>query len=172
MPVTNAEFQAFLDAAGPRPPWVERLSHWRGRRCPAALADHPVMQLRPDDADAYAAWAGARLPTAGEWEKAVRGWDGRCFPWGDRFDPALANTAESGRETTLPAATFAQGSGLYGAVGDAFECTASLYRDRSDRGRVVMGGSYAHLALRASLRLSHTLSGRLKIGLRLARDDS
>ncbi|MDP2312577.1 MAG: SUMF1/EgtB/PvdO family nonheme iron enzyme [Pseudomonadota bacterium] len=175
LPVTNGGFQAFLDAEGPRPPWVERLSHWRDGRCPTALRDHPVMMLRPDDCDAYAAWAGssgrgARLPTADEWEKAVRGWDGRHFPWGDRFDPAMANTAESGRETTAPVDTYPQGSGLYGAIGDAFECTASRYRDRPDRGRVVMGGSYAHAALRASLRLSHTLSGRLKIGLRLARD--
>ncbi len=169
-PVTNAAFQAFLDATGPRPPWVERLSHWGGGRCPAKLADHPVMMLRPTDCDDYAAWAGARLPTADEWEKAVRGWDGRNYPWGDRFDPTRANTAEGGREATASVETHAQGSGLFGAIGDAFECTASRYRERPDRGRVVMGGSYAHTALRASLRLSHTLSGRLKIGLRLARD--
>ncbi|MDP2308871.1 MAG: SUMF1/EgtB/PvdO family nonheme iron enzyme [Pseudomonadota bacterium] len=175
-PVTNAAFQAFLDATGPRPPWVGRLSHWRLGRCPDALADHPVMMLRPDDCDAFAAWAastggaGARLPTADEWEKAVRGWDGRHFPWGDRFDPTRANTAECGRDATAPVTTYPQGSGLYGAIGDAFECTSSRYRDRPDRGRVVLGGSYAHTALRASLRLSHTLSGRLKIGLRLARD--
>lgn len=174
-PVTNAAFQAFLDVTGPRPPWIGRLSHWRVGRCPDALADHPVMMLRPDDCDAYAAWgptgiSGARLPTADEWEKAVRGWDGRHFPWGDRFDPARANTAEGGRDATAPVSTYPQGSGLYAAIGDAFECTSSRYRDRPDRGRVVMGGSYAHAALRASLRLSHTLSGRLKIGLRLARD--
>ncbi|MES2639353.1 MAG: SUMF1/EgtB/PvdO family nonheme iron enzyme [Myxococcota bacterium] len=175
-PVTNAAFQAFLDATGPRPPWLLRLSHWRDGRCPAAIADHPVMMLRPDDCDAFAAWAAstsnraARLPTADEWEKAVRGWDGRYFPWGDRFDPARANTAEAGRETTAPVSTYPQGSGLYGAIGDAFECTSSRYRDRPDRGRVVMGGSFAHTALRASLRLSHTLSGRLKIGLRLAEE--
>jgi formylglycine-generating enzyme required for sulfatase activity len=170
LPVTNAAFQAFLDAAGPRPPAVEFLEHWRGPRCPSRLADHAVMQIRPEDADAYAAWAGARLPSADEWEKAVRRWDGRNFPWGDRFDPTRANTAESGREGTLPADVCPQGSGLFGAIGDAFECTSSAYRDRPDRGRVVMGGSYAHTALRASLRLSHTLSGRLRLGLRLAKD--
>jgi formylglycine-generating enzyme required for sulfatase activity len=167
--VTNGQFQGFLDATGPRPPWVERLSHWRGGRCPPDLADHPVMMLRPEDCDAYAAWAGARLPSADEWEKAVRGWDGRHFPWGDRFESARANTADSGRDRTAPVTTYPQ-YGLYGAIGDAFECTSGYYRDRTDRGRVVMGGSFAHGPIRASLRLSHTLSGRLKIGLRLARD--
>jgi formylglycine-generating enzyme required for sulfatase activity len=168
-PVTNAEFATF-HAAHPRPYGVEFLAHWRLGRCPDALRDHPVLNLRPEDADAYAAWAGARLPTADEWEKAVRGWDGRNFPWGDVFDPARANTAEAGRDGTCPADAHPQGP-LFGAVGDAFEYTASFYRDRPDRGRVAMGGSYAHPALRASLRLSHTLSGRLRCGLRLAKDD-
>ena len=54
-------------------------------------------------------------------------------------------------------------------LGDVFEYTASAYRGRDDRGRIVMGGSCTHPALRASLRLSHTLSGRLRVGLRLVR---
>lgn len=168
-PVTNAQFQAFLDACGPRPFALDYLSHWRALRCPERLVSHPVLNLRPEDADAYAAWAGGFLPSAEVWEKAVRGWDGRSFPWGDSFDPALANTAEAGRETTAPVETYPQGSGLYAAIGDVFEYTSSSYRGRKDRGRVVMGGGYSHPALRASLRLSHTLSGRLRCGLRLAR---
>ena len=91
------------------------------------------------------------------------------LPWGDRFDSARANTAEAGRERTSPVDTYPQGP-LFGAIGDVFECTSSWYRDRDDRGRVVMGGSFAHTALRASLRLSHTLSGRLRLGLRLVRE--
>lgn len=169
-PVTNARYSAFLTACGPRPPWVEHVAHWRAGPCPEALLDHPVYHLRPEDAEACATWAGARLPTADAWEKAVRGWDGRFYPWGDLFDPARANTAESGRGATVPVDTHPQGSGLFAAVGDVFEYTASFYRDRVDRGRVCMGGAFSHTALRASLRLSHTLSGRLKAGLRLARD--
>lgn len=168
-PVTNAEFQAFLRATGPRPPSVELLAHWRDGAPAPGQEDHPVHHLRPEDAEACAAWAGAALPSADAWEKAVRGWDGRFFPWGDRFDPARANTAEAGRERTAPVEAHPQGSGLFAAIGDVFEYTASFYRDRPDRGRVVMGGSYAHAAMRASLRLSHTLSGRLKCGFRLAR---
>lgn len=167
-PVTDAEFARFLAATGPRPPWLELLAHWRDGAPVPGTGDHPVHHLRPEDAEAYAAWAGAALPAADAWEKAARGWDGRNYPWGDAFDPARANTAESGRERTAPVEAHPQGSGLYAMIGDVFEYTASPYRDRPDRGRVVMGGSYAHTALRASLRLSHTLSGRLKCGLRLA----
>lgn len=170
--VTNGEFQAFLDAKGPRPFSLDYLCHWRGERCPPALRAHPVTNLRPEDADAYAAWRGAVLPPAEVWEKAVRGWDGRNFPWGDASpgegEGALANTARLGLETTAPVDRFPQGSGLHGAIGDSFEYTSSHYRGRWDRGRVVMGGSWAHPPLRASLRLSHTLSGRLRCGLRLA----
>lgn len=169
-PVTNAHYAAFLAATGPRPPWVEHVAHWRAGPCPEALLDHPVHYLRPEDAEACAGWSGARLPTADAWEKAARGWDGRFFPWGDAFDPRRANTAEAGREATAPVDTYPQGSGLYAAIGDVFEYTVSGYRDRPDRGRVVMGGAYTHTVLRGSLRLSHTLSGHLKCGLRLARD--
>lgn len=167
--VDNAGYAAFLAATGPRPPGLEHLAHWRGGPCPAHLLDHPVHFLRPEDADACARYFGAGLPSAEAWEKAARGWDGRSFPWGDTFDPALANTAESGRDRTAPVGSFPQGSGLDGIIGDVFEYTSSYYRGDPERGRVVMGGSYSHTALRASLRLSHTLSGRLKCGLRLAR---
>lgn len=170
-PVSNAEFQSFLDQTGPRLFSLDYLSHWRGLRCPDAILDHPVINLRPEDAEAYAAWAGGALPSADAWEKAVRGWDGRWFPWGDRFDPALANTAASGRDGTCPIDQHPQGSGLFSVIGDAFEYTTSHYRGRIDRGRVTMGGSWAHPPVRASLRLSHTLSGRLRSGLRLCVPD-
>lgn len=168
--VTNRAFQAFHDACGPRPFSLEYLCHWRAIRCPERLLDQPVMNLRPEDADAFAAWAGARLPTADEWEKAARGWDGRHFPWGDAFDAALANTGASDRPGPDPVGSHPQGSGLDAVIGDVFEYTSSWYRGRRDRGRVAMGGAWTHPALRASLRLSHTLSGRLRCGLRLALD--
>ncbi len=175
-PVTNADWARYLDAE----PSADRidanyLSHWGAAHAlPRLRADEPVYRIWPEDADAYAAWAGARLPTADEWEKAVRGTDGRRWPWGDYWRPGYAVSAETGVRRPLPVRAFgAHGdTGLFAAIGGVFEYTASAWRDRPDRGRVVMGGSFTHpyLHSRASLRLSHRLSGRLEAGLRLAWD--
>ena len=173
-PVTDGQVAEWLRATGPRPPGYWFLRHWSDGAPRPGTGDHAAHHLRPTDCDALAAWAGARLPTADEWEKAVRGVGGARYPWGDHPRPDLANTSEHGSGGVLPVnALPPQGhSGLHAAIGDVFECTASGWRGRSDRGRVVMGGSYAHSAqlARAGLRPSHTLSGHLKVGMRLARD--
>jgi len=176
-PVTNAAWAAYL-AAVPEADRVDvnYLPHWGPDRIlPHLRTDEPVYGIWPEDADAYAAWKGARLPTADEWEKAVRGIDGRRWPWGDYWKPGCAVSAETGLRRPLPVRAFgAHGdAGLFAAIGGVFEYTASAWRDRPERGRVVMGGCYTHphTTSRASLRLSHKLSGRLKAGLRLAWDD-
>jgi formylglycine-generating enzyme required for sulfatase activity len=174
-PVTNREWGDFLAADPDSREDAHYLRHWGlSRSVPPGQEDAPVHHLWPEDADRYAQFRGARLPTADEGEKAVRGIDGRRWPWGDLWRPGAGATAELGLNRPLPVrALGAQGdAGLFSAAGGVFEYTASGWRGRTDRGRVVMGGCYTHPAAvsRAGLRLSHKISGHLKAGLRLAWD--
>jgi len=97
-----------------------------GRPAPEGLPDHPVTNVTIDDARAYAAWAGKRLPTTQEWEKAARGVDGRAYPWGNEANPDMANVAGN-RETEghlLPVDSMPSGASPFGVlnmVGNASE---------------------------------------------------
>lgn len=88
--VTVKEYSEFVHATGHKAPKT-----WQGGHPDHNLDNHPVTFVTQEDAEAYAKWAGKRLPTAEEWEKAARGAEGRIFPWGDQFDPYKASTAES-----------------------------------------------------------------------------
>lgn len=88
--VTVGEYAHFVHATGHAAP-----KSWAGGHPDSARGKHPVTFVTYEDAQAYAKWAGKRLPTAEEWEKAARGPDGRVYPWGDSFDPYKAATAES-----------------------------------------------------------------------------
>jgi formylglycine-generating enzyme required for sulfatase activity len=71
-PVTNGQFQQFLKATGYTPECPDRfLEHWNGPTCPQDLKDQPVVFVDPEDARAYAAWAGRRLPTEWEWHRSA-----------------------------------------------------------------------------------------------------
>lgn len=78
--VTNKQYKAFVEATRYPPPL-----HWKNGMYPEGTADHPVTYVSWDDAQAYAQWAGKRLPTAEEWEAAARGLQGQTYPWGPTF---------------------------------------------------------------------------------------
>jgi formylglycine-generating enzyme required for sulfatase activity len=91
--VSHADYSRFVEATGHKPPY-----HWLDGKMPADKSDLPVYNVDWDDASAYCAWAGKRLPTEAEWEKAARGGlEGLDYPWGDDKPAdalALFNTAE------------------------------------------------------------------------------
>ena len=111
------------------------------------LADHPVVHIAARDAEAYAAWAGKRLPTEAEWEFAARGGlDQSEYAWGDFLAPGgrmlanywqgrfpYENTAEDGYERTSPVGTFpANPFGLVDMIGNTWEWTSDWYQARHE----------------------------------------
>lgn len=125
--VTVAEYARFVEATGhPAPPdWPE------GKPDPKRL-QLPVVNVSWYDANAYARWAGKRLPTEAEWEKAARGADGRLLPWGNEWDEKRANVeGKSGEQPLKPVGSYPDGASPCGALdltGNAWEWTADWYR--------------------------------------------
>ncbi|WP_299558913.1 ergothioneine biosynthesis protein EgtB [uncultured Mycolicibacterium sp.] len=187
VPVTNAEWQAFIDDGGYDEPRWWSAAGWAHRQRAGLRApqfwnpdgtrtrfghvepippDEPVMHVTYHEAEAYAAWAGARLPTEIEWEKACA-WDPatgrrRRWPWGRTApNPRLANLGGAALRPA-PVGAYPVGASAYGAeqmIGDVWEWTSSplrpwpgfrpmIYRRYSapffgDDYRVLRGGSWA-----------------------------
>jgi hypothetical protein len=123
-PVTNEAYEMFLRDN----PDVEPPPSWSGRSAPQSLRDHPVVGVSWQDAQAYAVWAGKRLPTADEWQQAAGGQDGRRYPWGDRFTPGCCNTREAGEGGTTPVGKYSPGAdspyGVADMAGNVWEWLA------------------------------------------------
>jgi len=141
--VTNREFQQFMSATGYKPKHAHNfLKHWPDGVMPESIADLPVVYVDIDDARAYASWAGKRLPTEPEWQRAAQGEDGRLWPWGNDFDTEKCPPAGS---SPVPVRSLPQSRspfGCYLMAGNVWEWTESERDDGHIRFCIIRGGSY------------------------------
>jgi formylglycine-generating enzyme required for sulfatase activity len=146
-PVTNAQFKRFLDASGYRPAHAAHfLRDWHDGRFPEGWDDRPVTWVSIEDARAYAAWAGKRLPHEWEWQYAAEGPQGLPYPWGASWQAERVPVPERGRTLRGPDAVHAHpdGASAFGIedlVGNVWQWTEEFV-DEHTRAAIVRGGSY------------------------------
>ncbi len=146
-PVTHAQFKKFLDASHYRPNDDHNfLKDWVNGSYPAGWANKPVTWVSLEDARAYAAWAGKRLPHEWEWQYAAQGLDGRPYPWGFDANPKAIPKPESGARPR-PATdvdAFPQGASPFGVqdlMGNVWQWTDEFV-DEHTRAAIVRGGGF------------------------------
>src|SRR5205814_314925 len=146
-PVTNAQFKKFVDAARYDPKDDHNfLRDWKNGTYPAGWSNKPVTWVSLEDARAYAAWAGKRLPHEWEWQYAAQGTDGRLYPWGNNWNATLVPKPEQSRGLRPPTAvdSYPQGASPFGVVdlvGNVWQW-ADEYLDDHTRSATLRGGSY------------------------------
>lgn len=165
--VTNAEYQRYDP----------------NHSFPPNEANLPVTNVTYDEAAGYARWAGKRLPTEAEWEKAARGTDGRRYPWGDQWNPALVaqrahtTSAEAmptkrtatvkkpgqcaiGPSRVQPVGKISEGQSPYGCLdmaGNAWEWVQGFYGGNPEM-RLLRGGAVGY-GERAMRTYNHAIEG-------------
>ena len=166
--VTNGQFAKFVAAIQSEPPWG-----FADQETPVVRADQPVRWVNWLEATGYCLWAGKRLPTEAEWEKAARGTDGRVYPWGNEPPTPIHAVfgLKEGAETVSPIGNRDKGMSPYGVhdlAGNLYEWVADWYDEAvytplptsNPRGpaagatKVQRGGSYINspYRLRSSFR--------------------
>jgi formylglycine-generating enzyme required for sulfatase activity len=127
--VTNADFAAFIEATGYATYRDQEGSAQNWRWAYAEGKDnHPVVMVTFDDAQAFCEWAGKRLPTEFEWEKAARGPEGFLYPWGNEYDATQFNGKDSGLRGTTAGGSFSpNGYDLFDVAGNVKEWVDSPY---------------------------------------------
>ncbi len=178
--VTLGEWIKFITEANFQPEGNWRQFYSIGKE------DHPVSNVTWEDAKTYCEWAGKRLPTEQEWEKAARGPDSYRFPWGDVWDATKSNSSEIGIRNTMEVGEMTTDKspyGLYDMMGNSQEWTSEKLapypdspspRDDAFRGNyiAVRGGSYAVKGRTMGLfsRSGYDPDSQYGIGFRCAKD--
>ncbi|WP_029905043.1 SUMF1/EgtB/PvdO family nonheme iron enzyme [Prevotella sp. 10(H)] len=163
-PVTNAQYKEFIDATGYTPDdKTNFLKHWENGKIKAGEENYPVIYVTLEDAQAYAKWAGKRLPTEMEWQYAAQTEKGNDWPWVQktpvkRVEDFITNTlsvwklegiepdrCNLGDGKLYPVGKYPKGKNLYNLhdlVGCVWQLTSDVYDNTTYRYIMIKGGSY------------------------------
>jgi len=148
-PITNKQFKQFVDDTKYHPKDDHNfLKDWQNDIYPTGWDEKPVTWVSIEDARAYAAWAGKRLPHEWEWEYSGQGSDGRIYPWGNKMDSTRIPKPDTNRNMHCPSNinAFPNGKSPFGVMdmtGNVWQWTDE-YTDLHTRSAVLKGGSYFH----------------------------
>lgn len=144
-PVTNQQYKQFLDATGYQPADAENfLKHWENGKIPEGQENFPVVYVSIEDAQAYAKWAGKRLPTELEWQYAAQTSEGHLYPWGNEAD-TTGMKSNPGNGIPYAVGSFSEGENPFG-LQDLTRCvwqiTNDVYANSLMTFVMLKGGSY------------------------------